>query len=131
MCTCSCIARKASTIHFGCMKCETHAWVFSQTLVNGNRKNEIRQRNRKKVKKRGLRMGRGKAGTKEKRSPDGLNYSSGLPSPRGLYARGSDDASYNLKFVNLGSSWSLWQNFRNWISAFSLVYTLNFFQLPK
>ena len=40
--------KKASTIQNGYRKCGTHARVFSQTLVYGNSKNEIRQRNKKK-----------------------------------------------------------------------------------
>ena len=40
--------KKASTIQYGYRKCVTHARVFSQALVHGNSKNEIRQRNKKK-----------------------------------------------------------------------------------
>ena len=42
-------------------------------LVHGNRKNEIRQRNRRMLEKDES-MEKSKAGTKEKRSPDVLNY---------------------------------------------------------
>ena len=40
--------KKARTIQYGNSKCGTHARVFSQTLLHGNSKNEIRQRNKKK-----------------------------------------------------------------------------------
>ena len=36
------------TIQYGYRKCGTHARVLSQTLLHGNNKNEIRQRNHKK-----------------------------------------------------------------------------------
>ena len=41
--------KKTSTIQYGNRKCETHARVFSQALLNGNSKIEIRQRNKKKI----------------------------------------------------------------------------------
>ena len=47
--------------------------MLSQTLVHGNGKNEIRHRNRRRLEKE-VSMEKNKAGTKEKRSPDGLNY---------------------------------------------------------
>ena len=40
-------AKKASTIQYGYRECGTQAHVFSETLVHGNSKNEIRQRNRR------------------------------------------------------------------------------------
>ena len=45
---------------------------FPQTLTHGNSKNEIRQQ--KTVRKREVSMERSKVDTKEKRSPDGLDY---------------------------------------------------------
>ena len=42
--------KKKRTIQYGYRKYETHERVFSQTLMHGNSKNEIRQRN--KMKKR-------------------------------------------------------------------------------
>ena len=49
--------------------------MFSKTLVHGNSKNEIRQRNRRRGKKRGESMERSKARTKN-RSPDILSLPS-------------------------------------------------------
>ena len=46
---------------------------FSKTLAHGNSKNEIKQ-TEEEGKEREVSMERSKAGTKEKRSPDGLNY---------------------------------------------------------
>ena len=52
------------------------------TLAHENSKIEIRHKEaEEKDKKRGVSMEKSKVGMKEKRSPDGLNYSSGLPSP--------------------------------------------------
>ena len=49
--------------------------MFSQTLAHGNSRSEIRQSNRRSIgKKRGASMERSREGTKEKRSPDALNY---------------------------------------------------------
>ena len=61
-------------------KCGTQTRVFSQTLAHGNSKNEGKQ---EKGKKRGVSIEISKAGIKESRSPDVLNYSSDLPSPQG------------------------------------------------
>ena len=44
-----------------------------ECFPNGNSKNEIRQRNRRRFEERRKKR-KSKAGTKEKRSPDGLNY---------------------------------------------------------
>ena len=38
--------KTANTIQYGYLKLGTHARVFSQTLAHGNRKIEIRHRNR-------------------------------------------------------------------------------------
>ena len=51
----------------------THARVFAQTLADANSKNEIKETD-EEGKKRGTSMERSKAGTKEKISPQGLNY---------------------------------------------------------
>ena len=40
--------KKASPIQYGYRKCGTHARMFSQPLLRGNSKNEIRQRTKKK-----------------------------------------------------------------------------------
>ena len=55
----------------------THARVLFETLAHGNSNNEIRQRNRRTYK---WRCEYGK-----KKSPDDLNYSSGLPTSRVSY----------------------------------------------
>ena len=41
-----------SSIKDGNIKSEMHTWVFSQTLENGNRKNEIWQKNEEEKQKR-------------------------------------------------------------------------------
>ena len=48
--------------------------MFSQTLEHGNSKNENDTETDEKGNKRGVSMERSKAGTKEKRSPNGQNY---------------------------------------------------------
>ena len=42
------LAKEEGTIQYGYRKWGTHARAFSQTLVHGNSKNEIRQRNRRR-----------------------------------------------------------------------------------
>ena len=51
---------------------KTHARVFSQTLSHMNSKNQIKRNGRRLEKD--VSMDKSKAGTKEKESPDGLNY---------------------------------------------------------
>ena len=59
--------KKSRTIKYGCRKWGTHARVFSHTLAQGNRKNEIRRRKTEEGKKFEMRdMERRKAGMKEK-----------------------------------------------------------------
>ena len=48
--------------------------MYSQTLANGNSKNEIDKETDEEDKKRGVSMEKRKVGIKEKRSLDGLNY---------------------------------------------------------
>ena len=48
--------------------------VFPNIRV-GNSKNEIKQRNKRRRLEEDVSMGKSTAGTKEKRSPDRLNYS--------------------------------------------------------
>ena len=47
---------------------------LSRTLAHVNNNNEIRQRNRSRRLEKDVSMEKSKEGTKEKKSPDGLNY---------------------------------------------------------
>ena len=79
--------KTASAIQCDYRKCGTLARVFSQTVEHANSKKEIRQRSARERKKRAVSMEKVKRARKKEKAPNGLNYSLGLPSPRGRYAQ--------------------------------------------
>ena len=72
MCTCSYSVGKEQVPFSMATGNEELMQECSQALAHGNSKNEIRHT--EEGKKRGVSTERSKAGTKEKRSPGGLNY---------------------------------------------------------
>ena len=69
---------KSSTIQNGCRKLGNHARVFSQTLANGNSKNEIRYENRQRREEERREYRKKKSGHEKNKVPTAIPNQNGI-----------------------------------------------------